>query len=98
MIQCIELAGFTAVVSASAAVCLPKSIVQSQLFALLGKYLATHHRLNIDMYWEANTEQLTLQTYQTYIQTTVVSHYYDTAGIRKKYHNIQTINLSSTNF
>ena len=30
--------------------------------------------------------------------TPVVSRYYDTAGIRKKYHNIQTIELSSTNF
>ena len=29
---------------------------------------------------------------------TVVSHYYDTAGIRKKYHNIQTIELSGVNF
>ena len=29
---------------------------------------------------------------------TVVSRYYDTAGIRKKYHNIQTVELSSTNF
>ena len=29
---------------------------------------------------------------------TVVSRYYDTAEIRKKYHNIQTIELSSTNF
>ena len=28
--------------------------------------------------------------------TTVVSRYYDTAGIRKKYHNIETIKL--TNF
>ena len=30
--------------------------------------------------------------------TTVASHYYDTAGVRKKYHNIQTIELSSINF
>ena len=29
---------------------------------------------------------------------TVVSRYYNTAGIRKKYHNIQTIELSSINF
>ena len=29
---------------------------------------------------------------------TVVSRYFDTAGIRKKYHNIQAIELSSTNF
>ena len=29
---------------------------------------------------------------------TVVFRYYDTAGIRKKYHNIQTIELSSINF
>ena len=29
---------------------------------------------------------------------TVVSRYYDTAGRRKKYHNIQTIELSSINF
>ena len=30
--------------------------------------------------------------------STVVSRYYDIGGIRKKYHNIQTIELSSTNF
>ena len=29
---------------------------------------------------------------------TVVPHYYDTAGISKKYHYIQTIEISSTNF
>ena len=29
---------------------------------------------------------------------TVVSRYYDTAGIRKKYHYIQAIKISSTNF
>ena len=29
---------------------------------------------------------------------TAISRYYDTAGIRKKYHNIQTIELSSMNF
>ena len=29
---------------------------------------------------------------------TVVSRYYDTAGIRKKYRNIQTIEISSINF
>ena len=29
---------------------------------------------------------------------TVVSRYYDTAGIRKKYHYIQTIEISSINF
>ena len=28
---------------------------------------------------------------------TVVSHYYDTAGIRKKYQYIQTIEISSIN-
>ena len=28
----------------------------------------------------------------------VVSRYYNTAGIRKKYHNIQTIKVSSINF
>ena len=31
-------------------------------------------------------------------ESTVVSRYYDTAAIRKKYHNIQTIELSSINF
>ena len=31
-------------------------------------------------------------------KVTVVSHYYDTAGIRKRYHNIQTIEISSINF
>ena len=29
---------------------------------------------------------------------TVVSHYYDTAGIRKKYHYIQTIEIPCINF
>ena len=29
---------------------------------------------------------------------TVVSRYYDTAGVRKKYHYIQTIEISSINF
>ena len=29
---------------------------------------------------------------------TVVSRYYDAAGIRKKYHNIQTIEISSIDF
>ena len=29
---------------------------------------------------------------------TVVSRYYDTAGVRKKYHNIQTIEIFSINF
>ena len=32
------------------------------------------------------------------IRSTVVSRYYDTAGIRKKHHNIQTIEISSINF
>ena len=33
-----------------------------------------------------------------YVQgSTVVSRYYDSAGIRKKYHNIQTIEISSIN-
>ena len=32
------------------------------------------------------------------VYNAVVSRYYDTAGIRKRYHNIQTIELSSTNF
>ena len=31
-------------------------------------------------------------------RVTVVFRYYDTAGIRKKYHNIQTIEISSINF
>ena len=30
--------------------------------------------------------------------STVVSRYYDTDGIRKKYHNIQTIEISSIYF
>ena len=29
------------------------------------------------------------------VHITVVSHYYDTAEIRKKYHNIQTIEISN---
>ena len=32
------------------------------------------------------------------LHCTVVSHYYDTAEVTKKYHNIQTIELSSINF
>ena len=38
------------------------------------------------------------QCWSCYITYTVVSRYFDTAGIRKKYHNIQTIELFSTNF
>ena len=33
-----------------------------------------------------------------FVPNIVVSRSYDTAGIRKKYHNIQTIELSGTNF
>ena len=44
------------------------------------------------------TGNITLDTGKVRLHNTVVSCYYDTAGIRKKYHNIQTIEISSINF
>ena len=47
---------------------------------------------------QENFRSHTLSCHPVSSLCTVVSHYYDTAGIRKKYHSIQTIEISSINF
>ena len=57
-------------------------------------------RVNVcmDLPFDKQTTSRFITGFTSYDLHTLVSHYYDTAGIRKKYHYIQTTKISSINF
>ena len=60
--------------------------------------MATFIRICVDIYGlKYSLFSTTEVCWKMFSVRTVVSRYYDTAGIRKKYHNIQTIKISSIN-
>ena len=80
-------------------------VMHASLFSVGADHLKLSQFMHIityrDHFVSAKVTWFMKRVYVLYICSvggTVVSRYYDTAGIRKKYHDIQSIELSSTNF